>query len=294
MLDPTIEPMTTVGLKPTDPALAGQVESRAAIADRLGWTVRLMGELAIRYPGLSWRNAQIGSRRARILLALLAVDGGRVIAMDQIVEVLWSRAAPKRPEANVATLVSRLRATFDTQVICGGQHGYRLGDSVETDLAVAVNLVTTAAAHSAQADYASVRAVADRALALMHDRVLPEFADEPWVMPALHLRQRLLRRARHLSSEAALCTGQPAAALAVAEEAMAADPMDEAACRLVMRAFEAMAQPALAVRAYGRLREMLAMDLGVDPAESTRHLYLTILRGESPRAVRSASVSTSA
>jgi DNA-binding SARP family transcriptional activator len=274
-LDTATEPTVTRVLWRASSGQGGTAGSPAA---RHSWRFRLMGGLLVEHVGRRWGSAQIGSRRARILLAVLAVDAGRLVPTDSLVETLWPGAAPKRPVANVATLVSRLRATLGTQIISGGRPGYRLGERVGTDLTAAAGLVASAEDRMSRGEYAAARTTADSALELMHDEVLPEFADETWAMPARDLRQRLLRRARQLSAEAGLRAGNPAAALAVAEAALAAEPFDEAACRLVMRAFYAMAQPALALRVYERLRVVLARDLGVDPAESTQHLYLTILR----------------
>jgi DNA-binding SARP family transcriptional activator len=113
----------------------------------------------------------------------------------------------------------------------------------------------------------------------MYNDALPELADEPWVMPVRSQRQRLLRRAGHASAEAALGAGNPAAALATAEAATTADLLDEAACRLAMRACDALGQPARALLAYDKLRVALANNLGIDPAAQTQALYLSILRG---------------
>src|SRR5689334_4260531 len=192
-----------------------------SFASRVDWHVRLMGELAVEFTSRHWQEADFGSRRPRILLALLAVDDGRLVTMDRIVDTLWPDAPPKRPAANVATLVSRLRATLDSQVIAGGRQGYRLGERVVTDLTDAVTLVSTAESRLAAGDGTVARTAANRALTVMHDEV---------------------------------------------------------AGRLMMQAFDAMAQPALALRAYERLRVVLARDLGVSPAAPTQELYLAILR----------------
>ncbi|MFD1545765.1 ATP-binding protein, partial [Nonomuraea guangzhouensis] len=60
--------------------------------------------------------------------------------------------------------------------------------------------------------------------------------------------------------------------------AVAADPFDEAAQRLLMRAHGAAGEPARALLAYERLRDILAAELGTDPAAETRAVHLAILR----------------
>lgn len=50
---------------------------------------------------------------------------------NRIVEVLWADVPPRRPAPDVATLVSRLRATLGPAVIRTGHDGYRLGTPPE-------------------------------------------------------------------------------------------------------------------------------------------------------------------
>jgi DNA-binding SARP family transcriptional activator len=61
-----------------------------------GVTVRLAGTLAVTCGGLP-DHVAVGSRKARLLLALLAVSRGRVVPTDRIVDVLWTGQRPRRP-----------------------------------------------------------------------------------------------------------------------------------------------------------------------------------------------------
>ena len=58
------------------------------------------------------------------------------------------------------------------------------------------------------------------------------------------------------------------------------DPYDEAALRVLMRAYAAAGRPASALAAYARVRERLSEDLGVDPAPETEELHTLILLGD--------------
>lgn len=237
-----------------------------------------MGAFAVGNRDQHWDGPRVGSRRARLLLALLAVENGRLISMDRVVHTLWPDAAPRHPVANVATLVSRLRAKFDSHLIVGGRSGYRIGERVGSDLNAAADLVASADAGLAARDFPAARSAADQALDLLRGEILPAFDEESWVVAARAQRLRLQQRARHASAEAALQTGEPWDAVATADTAIAAEPYDETAYRTMMRAFESVGEPAQALLAYERLRLTLASNLGVDPAASTRATYLAILR----------------
>jgi DNA-binding SARP family transcriptional activator len=62
--------------------------------------VRLIGPFAVTRDGVAVERAELGSRKGRELLALLAVERGRTVPVDRIVEVLWAGTSPKDPTAS--------------------------------------------------------------------------------------------------------------------------------------------------------------------------------------------------
>src|SRR5689334_11800546 len=80
--------------------------------------VRLAGAFAVSVVG-SGAEINVGSRKARVLLALLASRRGRAVPLDEIVDVLWVEQRPRRPHREVATLVSRLRGRLGRDVVVG-------------------------------------------------------------------------------------------------------------------------------------------------------------------------------
>ncbi|GAA3815827.1 hypothetical protein GCM10022226_40730 [Sphaerisporangium flaviroseum] len=266
-----------------------------------GVLIRLAGTFAVERDGVPCPRALIGGR-ARTLLQLLTVERCHAVPAAHIVDVLWDGNPPKRPADNIATLVSRLRRTLGPAAVTGGRRGYRLGEvpAVTVDLDEAAALVAEAE-HRLAVDAASLAngstapaehegapagkeaalagVAAARALALLGcGTVLGEEADAQWVTSAQGEAEDLLRRARHAAAAAGLRTGRPADGRRTVEAAVAADPFDEAAYRLLMRAHAASGEPARALLVYKRLRDTLAAELGTDPAVETRDLHLAILR----------------
>ncbi|MFL6269022.1 MAG: AAA family ATPase [Actinomycetes bacterium] len=224
----------------------------------------------------------MASRKGRTLLKLLLARRGEVVPADVLVEALWAGRPPADPDANLATLVSRLRAVLGPEVIAGDRHGWRFvaGPRVELDLEEATRLPGEADARL-PAEPALALAAAERALALLGRG--PFLADEPdadWALPARREAERLAARARRLAWDAALAVGDHARALAHADAATTVDPLDEAAWRAVMAAHTAAGEPAAALAAYERLRQTLAEELGTDPAPESQALHLAILRGD--------------
>ncbi|GIF77482.1 ATP-binding protein [Asanoa siamensis] len=240
--------------------------------------IRLVGPFAVVRDGRVVPDAAVGSRKARTLLALLAA-AGRVVTVDRIVEALWPGAPPRRPADNVATLVSRVRAALGADLVEGGRSGYRLHPSVVVDLHEAARRVAEAE-RSLPAAPAAALAAASWAEGVL--AAAPALIAEPvaeWAVAVRAEQATRLRRARQAVATAALAAGEPGRARDAAAAASEADPFDEDAARALMRAYDALGEPARALSVYGRLRSLLADELGVDPAAATRDLHLAVLRG---------------
>jgi DNA-binding SARP family transcriptional activator len=242
--------------------------------------LQVIGQFTVRRDGVVQHATEVGSRKARTLLALLAVQRGGFVPLDQAAAALWPAGPPRCPAQNLATMVSRLRAALGPDAVLGGRAGYRLGGYVRVDLSQAADLVAWAEARMDRGEPAPALAAGRPALDILQaGGVLDDEPDAEWAEPARAGHLALLRRARHIVAEAALAVGASRAARAVSEEAVAADTFDEAAHRTLMLAYAATGEPARALAAYHRLRYSLATELGVDPAAATRALYQAVLTG---------------
>jgi DNA-binding SARP family transcriptional activator len=228
--------------------------------------VRVLGVLAVAVDGREVPAHELASRKGRTPLKLLLARRGAVVPADVLVEALWAGRPPADPDANLATLVSRLRAVLGPDAIAGDRQGWRFvaGTWAEVDLA--------------EAGPGPGRRRARLAL-LGRGPFLADEPDADWALPARREAERLAAR-RRLATDAALAVGDPERALAQARAATTADPLDEPAWRAVMLAHASAGEPAAALAAYEQLRHTLAEELGTDPAPETQSLHLTILRGE--------------
>lgn len=254
--------------------------------------VRLVGRFGVSRDGVPIDRSDLGSRKGRELLKLLAVERDRVVTVDRIVEVLWPDSAPAHPPASVATLVSRLRKALGPELVDGDREGYRLGAApgVTVDLDEAARWVAEAERRHTAGEPALAVAAAARADELLGaGDVLVEEPSADWAEPARIESADLLRRCRRVMAEAALATGDHVSAVTAATTAVAADPYDEPARRVLMRAHVAAGEPARALTTYAELSKLLADELGTDPAAPTRDLHLAILRDQASPAVEPSS-----
>ena len=221
------------------------------------------------------------SRKARTLLKLLAVERGHLVPVDRVVEVLWPDGPPARAVENVATLVSRLRSWLGPSAIEGGRDGYRLGADVELDIDAAARLTVRAEQVLTEGHSGAALVPAEQACTLLTRG--PVLEDEPyadWAEAARHAQVALLRRARLAHVSAALGAGEPWQAVATAASGVDDDPLDEEMVRRLMTASREAGEPASALAAYARLRQVLAEELGADPAPETASLHAALLRDE--------------
>ncbi len=183
-------------------------------------------------------GSELGSRKGRQLLLLLAGAHGQPVPADVVVDRLWADAEPANGRRVVASLVSRLRATLGSDVIRGDGSGYQLGPLVSVDLDKAEALVREASTRLRHKELGLGAAAAQTALELLAgapteaDDLSPgaggsEVSDE---------RLALTRRARLCAGRCLLGLDRAPEALDLARRALANDPLDEEAARLVMAA----------------------------------------------------------
>ena len=260
--------------------------------------LRLLGEFGV--DGVE--PAALGSRKARLALHLLALGQGRPVPSGVLVESLWGATQPSRPDDQLAVLMSRLRSVLGRERIEHRDGGYLLHfdwlDTTELG-----HLLAEVERRRGAGNIIGAAAAARIALSLL--RGGPPSGGPPTGSPPsggppsvaatapppgdwAELRQaeidRLSARARLIAATALLAAGDWMTACDATAVVLEHDPYDEAALRVLLRAYVLGGQTAAALDAYATARVRLADDLGTDPSAETTALHLAILRGELPAA----------
>lgn len=236
--------------------------------------IRVLGGLTVE--GLDER--EIGSRKGRTLLKVLAVARGSPVTTERIADVLWGDEQPSRPVDQVGVLVSRLRAVLGPDRLPRADAGYAVRFDW-LDLTELEARVDDAERRHRAAQAAGARAAAHAALTLVRGPLLPD-EDGEWIGLERAAVEALVRRARLVLAEAALVGGEHGTAVDSAEALLGLDPYDERGLRVLMRAHAAAGRPASALAAYARVRARLGEDLGVVPAAETESLHDALVRGQ--------------
>ncbi len=220
----------------------------------------------------------LGSRKARLALQLLAMAEGQAVSPGVLIDTLWDTAPPARPEEQLAVLMSRLRSVLGRDRIEHRDRGYLLHcDWLDaTELAMLTGEVES---RRAAGNVMGAVAAARVALSLIRGEG-PQPLPGEWAQLRQAELERLIGRARLVAATALLEAGDWMAASDAASAATERDPYDEAALRVLLRAYVMGGRVAGALAAYASARERMADELGSDPSPETVALYTAILRGE--------------
>lgn len=234
--------------------------------------VRVLGAIAV-------DDAPVRSARVRRLLALLALDPGRVVGVDRLVEHLWPAEPPAHGEAALHSAVARARRVLGDGVLLARPPGYVLDlapEALDAGAAAALRERARTAGPTAAA------ALLDQALALWRGPALAEFADEEPFRPVAARLEELRADTEDARVQADLDLAHPEAAVARLEELVAAAPFRERRRELLVEALHRAGRSRDALAAVASYRRFLADELGLDPGPELRRLEAAVLAGERP------------
>jgi predicted ATPase/DNA-binding SARP family transcriptional activator len=242
--------------------------------------VELLGPLRVLDD--SGAEVAVPAGRQRALLARLALEPGRTVATDALVDALWPDAAPANAPSALHTQLSRLRRLLGGHIATEA-NGYRLS-AVATDADEFEQSATRCEAASREDAPTAVRDHADAALALW--RGPSELEHHDFAAAALVRLTARRDAVAALRADARLRLERPEALLPELAAAHAADPGDEPRAARYMRALAAAGRQSDALAVYDRVRAALADDLGVDPSPMLQAARLDVLKGIAPAAAQ--------
>ncbi|HEU4421964.1 MAG TPA: AfsR/SARP family transcriptional regulator, partial [Pilimelia sp.] len=263
--------------------------------------IRVLGPLVVRADGGD--ALPPGTRKQQAVLALLAVNAGRVTALDDLVDELWPERPPASAVANVRGYAAALRRLFES-VEPGGERLVRRGSGYllratpeELDLLAYAANVAEARDALRDGDAAAAAAGFDAALALWEGPMLAGLPRGPVLAARCAAVEDDRLTAVEQLAEARLSLAAPGDAAALLREHLSAHPLRERAVLLLMRALYRLGDVAGAMAVYDRARTALVDQLGIEPGTELRDLHRAMLRrdpalGAPPPAATSAGPAT--
>jgi DNA-binding SARP family transcriptional activator len=240
--------------------------------------IQLCGRLVVELRGRRVEGA-LPSRQGRLLFAYLALNRGRAIARDELIDALWPEAMPTAAPAALTVLLSKLRATVGSEVLRGrGDVTLSLPEAARVDVEDAFAGVHEAESAVALGEWRRAWGPALRAQFIAGRRLLPEH-EAPWID---EWRRRLDDVLEHsLEAYAAACLGIGGTELAGAERAarrlVALAPLRESGYRLLMDTLGAQGNVGEAMRVYDTARTTLREELGLAPGPAIQEAHARLL-----------------
>ncbi|QXV60450.1 BTAD domain-containing putative transcriptional regulator [Amycolatopsis sp. TNS106] len=237
----------------------------------------------------------IGGPRVRTLLALLALEAGRIVPAERLIDGLYGEQPPEGVANALQSQVSRLRGALkELAPVEFSPAGYRLVvDPDDVDVHRFERLATEGRRALTAGDAAKAAELLRDALALWRGPAFADITDAPFRDPQVARLNELKTSAIEDRAEAELKLGRHEGVLAQLREVVDEQPLRERLRALLIRALHAAGRQADALTAFEEARRVLADELGADPGPDLAAAHLAVLRGETPP-VKTAPIETTA
>ncbi|MVU81699.1 hypothetical protein GPX89_31240 [Nocardia sp. ET3-3] len=232
--------------------------------------IRLLGEEVEVVSG-DGEFAGVRGRRLAALLAVLALDAGKVVPVSRLIDAVWGEKMPASPENSLHTLVRRLRAITGRDVVEWAEPGYVL--AVEPEAVDAIRfarLLDIGRLALSQGRPDDAVAALDRMLGLWRGPALREVAETEtlWAAAEVLAEQRLT--AVELHADACVELGRAAEVVRALAAEAAAHPFRESLAARLVTALGAAGRTSDALQAFRRTERLLCTERGVEPSAILR------------------------
>jgi DNA-binding SARP family transcriptional activator len=230
-----------------------------------------LGKVAVLVDGL---EVDAGPDRQRCVLVGLAVDAGRVVSVDRLIERVWGDEPPLRARATLLSYLSRLRHAVPAVVRRPG--GYVL----EVDPAVVdLHRFRTACARARSENDQEQARLLDQALTLWQGEALTGLSGD-WAAAERDRMQRERLAAEYDLTNVLLRLGHGEDLVAGLAARADASPLDERVAGQYILALHRAGRTADALARYQHVHSRLVEDLGCDPGPALQELHQQILAAD--------------
>ncbi|MFI6299623.1 BTAD domain-containing putative transcriptional regulator [Nonomuraea sp. NPDC050790] len=224
------------------------------------------------------REVALGGPRVRALLVLLALQAGRIVPAEQLVDDLYGASPPEGVSNALQSQVSRLRRALGKDVVEFHPAGYRLAaDPSQVDAHRFERLAADGRRALGAGDARGAAVLLREALDLWRGTPL---SDAPLAGAAATRLEELRLAAVEDRVQADLALGRHRDLVAELRQLIAAHPLRERLRAQLMRALYGSGRQAEALAAYEEGRRILDEELGVEPGAEMAAAHLAVLRAD--------------
>jgi DNA-binding SARP family transcriptional activator/DNA-binding XRE family transcriptional regulator len=242
--------------------------------------VELLGPILVRHNG---QARGVASRKQRSLLALLAVQPGRAVTREEIIDVLWGDQPPRSARNLVHIYIGQLRRLLGSEpgapTVERSGGGYRLViDRDQIDVTRFDDLVAAARISLRNDDIQASHALFEAALARWTGPVAADAEGRLQQHPAAVARTARRTAAALEWADVALRSGHGDRVAPHLRALAHEQPLHEGVHARLMLILAGLPERAAALRVFTELRDRLGRELGVQPGEEVRAAHARVLR----------------
>jgi DNA-binding SARP family transcriptional activator len=234
--------------------------------------ISLLGGMALH---VGDREVALSNRKARALIAYLAVTPGMRETRDRLVGLLWSETEDGKARASLRQLLHGLRDTLDKEGVSGlsadNLHVSLDGAFVVTDLDCALASID----RGDPADFFIREPQIAGEFLRGYDDIDPSFGN--WLTTKRETIHRLL--IQRLETQMSDCAHDVEATKRIAHALFQIDPTHEIACQQLMRTCVASGNTSGALAVYKQLWTCLEQEYDIEPSAATQELVVAIRSG---------------
>jgi TolB-like protein/DNA-binding SARP family transcriptional activator/Tfp pilus assembly protein PilF len=243
-----------------------------------GFTLRLLGPFEAQLSDGS--RVEITAKKAKALLAYLALAGGRAVSRDKLAGLLWEFSADEQARTSLRQTLALLRKGLTP---IGTECLISRGDTLAIRLEdVSIDSLDFEALASDATPEALERANALYRGELLDGMSLREQAFEEWLRCERARFRELALGALVQLFHHHVSRGSCDDAARLAGRMLGLDPLREDVHRMLMRLYAEQGRRGLALKQYEQCRDMLEHELNVAPEPETEALYRRIKEQPAP------------
>jgi DNA-binding SARP family transcriptional activator len=240
-----------------------------------GLRVGILGPLSVT---ANDRPIQINAPKQRALLAVLAVNRGHSVGVEQLIDTLWGDDPPRSAMKTLQTYVSALRRLLPDDTLGTVPGGYQLAlASEDFDADIFEACIKGARRSRENGELARARDLLEEGLALWRGPALGDTSRDIYGLNAGQRLDELRREALEDLHGTRMEAGGDSELIADLEAAVSDEPLRERRWAQLMTTLYRNNRQADAMRAYRRLQEYLDVELGIEPSPELVQLEQAIL-----------------
>lgn len=244
--------------------------------------LELLGDFRLRTE--SGSLVTISARKSQAMLAYLAVKPGQLVSRDKMAGLLWSSTAPEQARQSLRQTLSTMRrelAGVSPQKILVEEGDFLSLDAslVYCDVVEFESLIATGTAEAL--DPATRLYTGD----FLDGFQIDEEKFDQWVLAERDRLHRMALRAHANLVEQLTRSGSMDEAIAIAQQSLRIDPLQESIHRTLMRLYQQSGDLLNALQQYDSCAKLLRRELDVEPDAETRALQQEIVELRKKRSV---------